>query len=84
MGAKGCLSVRLQCGMGGRAGDAMRLASNLSTSTFSTFTLLLSFTTISLLLVVAEAGTHLDEPWFRWRDGNVNFYFKVVTKRISS
>ena len=68
--------------MGGRAGDAMRLASNLSTS-FSTFTLLLSLTTISLLLVVAEAGTHLDEPWFRWRDGNVNFYFKVVAKRIS-
>lgn len=62
--------------MGGRAGDAMRLA---STSSISTSTLLLSFTTLSLLLVITEAGTHLDEPWFRWRDGNVNFYFKDMT-----
>ena len=59
----------------------MRLAPYLSSSSIST--LLLSFTTISLLLAVAEAGTHLDEPWFRWRDGNVNFYFKVVAKSIS-
>ena len=79
------LSVHLQCRMGGRAGDAMRLASStsLSTYTFSTSTLLLSFTTLSLLLVITEAGTHLDEPWFRWRDGNVNFYFKVVAKIAS-
>ena len=80
-----CFSVHLQCRIGGRAGDAMRLASSTtsisSSSTIST--LLLSFTTISLLLVVAEAGTHLDEPWFRWRGGNVNYYFKVVAKSIS-
>ena len=66
--------------MGGRAGDAMRLASS---SSSSISTLLLSFTTLSLLLVITEAGTHLDEPWFRWRDGNVNFYFKVVAKIAS-
>ena len=77
------LSVHLQCRMGGRAGDAMRLASSSSSSTSSISTLLLSFTTLSLLLVITEAGTHLDEPWFRWRDGNVNFYFKVVAKIAS-
>ena len=80
-----CFSVHLQCRIGGRAGDAMRLASSTtsisSSSTIST--LLLSCTTIFLLLVVAEAGTHLDEPWFRWKGGNVNYYFKVVAKSIS-
>ena len=73
-----CFSVHLQCRIGGRAGDAMSLASSTTSIFFSN--LLLFFTTISLLLIVAEAGTHLDEPWFRWRDGNVNFYFKVVCK----
>ena len=64
----------------------MRLASPFSSSSSSIAsisTLLLSFTTISILLAVADAGTHLDEPWFRWGGGNVNFYFKVVAKSIS-
>ena len=77
--------------MDGRAGDVMRLASSTTSSTSSsrttsiTSSFYISFTsfflflsTLFLLLAIAEAGTHLDEPWFRWRDGNVNFYFKVL------
>ena len=30
-----------------------------------------------MVLVMVEAGTHLDEPWFRWRDGVVPFYFQA-------
>jgi len=69
--------------MDGRAGDVMRLASSTTSITssfyisFTSFFLFLS--TLFLLLAIAEAGTHLDEPWFRWRDGNVNFYFKDMT-----
>ena len=49
-----------------------------------------------VVLVMVEAGTHLDEPWFRWRDGVVPFYFQArrhiswylflnsSTKRVSS
>ena len=72
--------------MDGRAGDAMRLApsntsftsrtTSITSSFYTSFFLFLS--TLFLLLAIAEAGTHLDEPWFRWRDGNVNFYFKVL------
>ena len=80
--------------MDGRAGDVMRLASSTTSSTsssrttsitssfYTSFTSFTSFflflSTLFLLLAIAEAGTHLDEPWFRWRDGNVNFYFKVL------
>ena len=74
--------------MDGRAGDAMRLASSTTSSSSRTTSITSSFynsftsfflflSTLFLLLAIAEAGTHLDEPWFRWRDGNVNFYFKV-------
>ena len=71
--------------MDGRAGDAMRLAPSTTSSTSRTTSITSSFytsfflflSTLFLLLAKAEAGTHLDEPWFRWRDGNVNFYFKV-------
>ena len=83
------LSVRLQCQMDGRAGDAMRLAPSTTSSTSRTTSITSSFytsftsfflflSTIFLIIAIAEAGTHLDEPWFRWRDGNVNFYFKVL------
>ena len=72
--------------MDGRAGDAMRLASSTTSSSSRTTSITSSFytsfflflSTLFLLLAIAEAGTHLDEPWFRWRDGNVNFYFKVL------
>ena len=75
--------------MDGRAGDAMRLAPSTTSSTSRTTSITSSFytsftsfflflSTLLLLLAKAEAGTHLDEPWFRWRDGNVNFYFKVI------
>ena len=30
-----------------------------------------------LLVVAVECGTHLDEAWFRWRGGRVPFYFQV-------
>ena len=74
--------------MDGRAGDVMRLASSTTSSSSRTTSITSSFyisftsfflflSTLFLLLAIAEAGTHLDEPWFRWRDGNVNFYFKV-------
>ena len=34
---------------------------------------------LNLLMVnvIVEAGTHLDEPWFRWREGVVPFYFQA-------
>ena len=75
--------------MDGRAGDVMRLASSTTSSSSRTTSITSSFynsftsfflflSTLFLLLAIAEAGTHLDEPWFRWRDGNVNFYFKVL------
>ena len=75
--------------MDGRAGDVMRLASSTTSSSSRTTSITSSFynsftsfflflSTLFLLLASAEAGTHLDEPWFRWRDGNVNFYFKVL------
>ena len=28
------------------------------------------------VVLLAEAGTHLDEPWFRWRGGRVPFHFQ--------
>ena len=67
----------------------MRLASSTTSSSSRTTSITSSFyisftsfflflSTLFLLLAIAEAGTHLDEPWFRWRDGNVNFYFKVL------
>ena len=34
---------------------------------------------ISPLLVVVEGGTHLDEPWFRWKGGVVPYYFSSMT-----
>ena len=75
--------------MDGRAGDVMRLASSTTSSSSRTTSITSSFynsftsfflflSTLFLLLAIAEAGTHLDEPWFRWRNGNVNFYFKVL------
>ena len=30
-----------------------------------------------LLVVAVECGTHLDEDWFRWSGGRVPFYFQV-------
>ena len=32
-----------------------------------------------LLVVAVECGTHLDEAWFRWRGGRVPFYFQVLS-----
>jgi len=34
---------------------------------------------ISPLLVGVEGGTHLDEPWFRWKGGVVPYYFSSMT-----
>ena len=30
-----------------------------------------------MVMVMVEAGTHLNEPWFRWHDGVVPFYFQA-------
>ena len=32
---------------------------------------------VDKLVVLVDAGTHLDEPWFRWKDGVVPFYFQA-------
>ena len=32
---------------------------------------------VDKLVVLVDAGTHLDEPWFRWKDGMVPFYFQA-------
>ena len=32
---------------------------------------------VNKLVVPVDAGTHLDEPWFRWKDGVVPFYFQA-------
>ena len=32
---------------------------------------------VDKLVVLVETGTHLDEPWFRWKNGVVPFYFQA-------
>ena len=32
---------------------------------------------VDKLVLLVDAGTHLDEPWFRWKDGVVPFYFQA-------
>ena len=39
--------------------------------------LTLNLLLVMVVMVMVEAGTHLDEPWFRWRDGVVPFYFQA-------
>ena len=34
---------------------------------------------LMLVVVAVECGTHLDEAWFRWRGGRVPFYFQVYS-----
>jgi len=33
--------------------------------------------TILYLSSMAQSGTHLDKPWFRWSGGKVPFFFQV-------
>ena len=54
-----------------------KLAAGMMARLVLALVLVLVVLVVDKLVVLVDAGTHLDEPWFRWKDGVVPFYFQA-------